>query len=201
MPTDPDPPLVVGLAASAGGVETLRTVIGALPADFPGALLVVLHIPPTGRSLLAPILDRAGALPVDVARAGARLERGTVYVAPADRHLLVRRRTIRLSDGPKENGARPAADPLFRSLAETWGTRAVAIVLSGALDDGSAGVIAVKRAGGTVIVQDPRDAVASGMPESALAATTPDHVVPAGEIAGLLVRLAQQPDALQATPG
>ncbi len=189
---DEQPRLMVGLAASAGGVEALQRVVETLPADFPGALCVVLHIPATGRSLLAPILDRAGPLRAVLAQDGAPLRRGTIYVAPADHHLLVESTRVRLSQGPRENGVRPSADPLFRSLAECWGERAVAVVLSGALQDGSSGVAAVKRAGGTVIVQDPADALVPGMPEHALAATSADHVVPGGAVAALLRRLAAE---------
>ena len=112
-------------------------------ADFAAAVCVVLHISATSRSLLAPILDRAGPLPAVVASDGAPLRRGLIYVAPADRHLLIHREAIELSRGPKENGVRPAADPMFRSLAAAWGDRAVAVVLSGALADGSAGAAAV----------------------------------------------------------
>ena len=119
------PARVIGLAASAGGVEALRCVVSDLPADLPAAICVVLHIPATGRSLLAPILDRNSALEAVVAQDGQRLRAGVIYVAPADRHLLVRRHTIELSHGPKENGVRPAADPMFRSLARAWGSGAI----------------------------------------------------------------------------
>jgi two-component system, chemotaxis family, protein-glutamate methylesterase/glutaminase len=187
------PGCVVGVAASAGGVELLRQLAAALPAGFPGAVCVTLHIPATSRSLLAPILDRESALAAVVAEDGMPLEAGVIYVAPADCHLLVGRDALQLSRGPKENGARPAADPMFRSLAVSWGPRAIAVVLSGALDDGSAGAVAVAGAGGTVVVQDPEDALVSGMPSSAIAAVSPRHVVPAAEIAGLLETLAGEP--------
>jgi two-component system, chemotaxis family, protein-glutamate methylesterase/glutaminase len=184
------PACVIGIAASAGGVEALRRVVADLPADLPAAICVVLHIPATGRSLLAPILDRDTALTAVVAEDGQRLHAGTIYVAPADHHLLVRRRTLELSRGPKENGVRPAADPMFRSLARAWGAGAIGVVLSGALDDGSAGAVWVKEAGGTVIVQDPRTAVVPGMPSAAIAADEPDYTVPLEEIPGVLTRLA-----------
>jgi two-component system chemotaxis response regulator CheB len=191
----PQPPLgtparVIGIAASAGGVEALRTLVTGLPPDLPAAICVVLHIPATGRSLLAPILDRDSALTAVVAESGQALQPGVIYVAPADHHLLVRRGTIELSRGPKENGVRPAADPMFRSLARSWGPRAIGVVLSGALDDGSAGAVWLADAGATMIVQDPDDAVVRGMPASAIAATMPDHIVPLAEIADLLERLA-----------
>jgi two-component system chemotaxis response regulator CheB len=189
------PTHVIALGASAGGVEALVRIAEALPAGFPAALCVVLHIPPTGRSMLAPILDRRSALRAELAVHGAPLRAGHIYVAPADRHLLVTGWHLGLSEGPKENGVRPAVDVLFRSLARTWRQGAVAVVLSGALDDGSSGAVTVADCGGTVVVQDPADAVVAGMPESAIAADHPHHVVPLAAIPELLVRLAHRPPA------
>jgi two-component system chemotaxis response regulator CheB len=186
---DPLPRRVIGVAASAGGVEPLLRLVADLPADLDASVCVVLHIPATGRSLLAPILDRQSALEAVLAEHGERLRPGVIYVAPADHHLLVREDVVELSRGPKENGVRPAADPLFRSLARAWGPYAVAVVLSGALDDGSSGVAVVAQAGGTVVVQDPDDALVPGMPTSAIAATTPDAVVPIADLAGVLRRV------------
>jgi len=165
-----EPSLVIGLGASAGGVEALRAVVARLPAELDAAVCVVLHLPATGKSLLAPILDRATPLATAVAEDGEPLLAGRIYVAPADSHLLVERGRIALSRGPKENGARPAVDPMLRSLAYGYGSRAVAVVLSGALGDGSAGAAAVAGAGGAVIVPDPPQAVVPSMPESALRA-------------------------------
>jgi two-component system, chemotaxis family, protein-glutamate methylesterase/glutaminase len=195
------PVRVIGIAASAGGVEALRCVVAALPAGLPAAICVVLHIPATGRSLLAPILTRDGAMPAVLAEHGQALRPGTIYVAPADRHLLVQGRQIELSRGPKENGVRPAADPLFRSLARSWGARAVAVVLSGALDDGSAGAASLADAGGTVVVQDPATAIVPGMPEAAIATTAASHVLPLDEIGGMLTRLVleAEPEEEEAT--
>ncbi|HET6551374.1 MAG TPA: chemotaxis protein CheB [Solirubrobacter sp.] len=187
------PRRVIGVAASAGGVEALRALVAGLPSDLDAALCVVLHIPPTGRSLLAPILDRDGPLRTILAEHGAPLRPRTIYVAPADHHLLVRADTIELSRGPKENGVRPAADPLFRSLARSWGDCAIAVVLSGALDDGAAGAVAVAEAGGEVVVQTPGDAVVPGMPSSTIAVTTPTAVVPVSEMGATLERLVAAP--------
>jgi two-component system chemotaxis response regulator CheB len=187
------PARVVGIAASAGGVEALRQVVAGLPSDFPAAVCVTLHIPATGRSLLAPILDRDSAMTAVAATDGLPLRAGVVYVAPADRHLLVGRDAVTLSRGPKENGTRPAADPMFRSLAQSWGPCAVAVVLSGALDDGSAGAVAVAGAGGVVVVQDPHDALVPSMPASAIAADSPERVVPAHAMAEVLQRLLAEP--------
>src|SRR3954469_8562990 len=183
------PHRVVGIAASAGGVEGLRHIVETLEADLPVALCVVLHIPAVGRSLLAPILDRSGPFTAVVAKTGIPLRAGTVYVAPADHHLLVRGDVLQITRGPKENCVRPSADPLFRSLAESWGPNAIAIVLSGALDDGAAGGGAIAQAGGTVIVQDPANALVPGIPSSAIAATVPDHIAPLSAIPAILDRV------------
>jgi two-component system, chemotaxis family, protein-glutamate methylesterase/glutaminase len=202
MHADYAPERVIGVAASAGGVEALRRVVTDLPGDLGAAICVVLHIPATGTSLLAPILDRETDLTAVVAEHGMRLERGTIYVAPADRHLLVRGDRIALSLGPKENGVRPAADPMFRSIARSWGPAAIGVVLSGALDDGAAGAAAIKEHGGAVLVQDPRDAIVPGMPYAALQATAPDHVAIVDEIGALLTGLvgAPQPLAVREDP-
>ena len=184
---------VIGIGASAGGVDALMRVLRDIEADLPAAILVVLHVPATGRSLLAPILDRRTDLDVVVAEDGAALEPGRVYVAPPDRHLMVSGGRVRLGRGPKENAVRPAVDPMLRSLAAAYGEAAVAVVLSGALGDGSGGAIAVKQAGGTVIVQDPDDATVPSMPESALRAVGDvDAVLAAAEIGPALVQLAEQ---------
>jgi two-component system chemotaxis response regulator CheB len=170
----------------------LRRCASTLPAGLDAAVCIVLHIPPTGRSLLAPILDRDSDLTVTVAEHDAPLRPGTVYVAPADHHLLVRSDRLELSRGPKKNGLRPAADPMLRSLARAWGARSVAVVLSGALDDGAAGAAAVAEAGGQVLVQDPADALVPGMPPAALAVTTPDAVVGMDALGQAIARLVQE---------
>jgi two-component system, chemotaxis family, protein-glutamate methylesterase/glutaminase len=190
---EPLPTRVIGIAASAGGLEPLRRLVADLPADLDAAVCVVLHIPATGRSLLAPILGRDSALTTVVAEHGARLRAGTIYVAPADQHLLVRGDAVELSRGPKENGVRPAADPMFRSLARAWGDCAVAIVLSGALDDGAVGAAAIAESGGKVVVQEPNDALVAGMPSSALAVTTPDAVVSIDRMGAVLRDLLSDP--------
>ncbi len=192
-----EPSLVVGIGASAGGVDALRAVIGALPADIDAAICVVLHLPATGKSLLAPILARRTQLGTAVAVDGEPLVAGRVYVAPADFHLIVEQGRIALSRGPKENGARPAVDAMLRGLARHYGPRAVAVILSGALGDGSAGSAAVAAAGGTVVVQDPADAVVASMPESALRAVGGEAMVlPVAEIGSAVATLAAERRAI-----
>jgi two-component system chemotaxis response regulator CheB len=183
---------VVGIGASAGGIDALIELVRSLPSDFGGAICVVLHVPASGRSLLAPILGRYTLLEVVLAQAEQPLEPGRIYVAPNDRHLIVVDGWLRLDRGPKENGVRPAVDVLLRTLAAAYGGRAIAVILSGALSDGSAGALAVRRAGGTVVIQDPADATVASMPESALRAVGgADAVLHAAAIGQALAALVE----------
>jgi two-component system chemotaxis response regulator CheB len=182
---------VIGVGASAGGVDALIRIVRTLPAELSAAICVVLHLPATGRSLLAPILDRQTELAASVPSDGEPLRAGRLYVAPPDRHLTVGAGRLALGRGPKENGVRPAVDPLLRSLASAYGEHSVAVILSGALGDGSLGALAVKRAGGKVLVQDPEDATVPSMPESALAVVGDvDEVLTSEQIGPALQRLA-----------
>ena len=177
-------PIVV-IGASAGGIKALLTLVAELPADFTGTVFVVVHIG-ASRSMLPVILGRSGPLPASHAVDGERFEPGHIYVAPPDYHLVVGQDTIELSHGPRENYSRPAIDPLFRSAARAHEDRVTAVILSGALSDGVAGLLAVKARGGTVIVQDPQEAIVESMPTSALRSVQADHVLPAQEIGRLL---------------
>jgi len=183
---------IIVIGASAGGVEALRQLVNDLPADMPASLFVVLHIPPQNPSVLPYILERAGKLTALHPQDGARIEHGRIYVAPPDRHLLVDRGLIRVTHGPKENRYRPAVDPLFRSAARAYGPRVVGVIMTGALDDGTAGLRDVKQRGGVAVVQDPLEALYSGMPKSALANVRVDYCLPLAEIAPTLVRLAHE---------
>jgi len=180
---------VVAIGGSAGGLEALRDLVGRLPADLPAAVLVALHVPAGPRSRLPEILSRSGPLPASPARDGEPVEPGRIYVAPPDRHLLVADSRIQLGSGPREHGFRPAVDPLFRSVARAYGTAAAGVVLSGILDDGTAGLAAIKRHGGVAVVQDPAEARYDGMPASAIDHVAVDHVGSVAEIAGLLAEL------------
>jgi two-component system, chemotaxis family, protein-glutamate methylesterase/glutaminase len=186
---------VIVIGASAGGVEALRALVAGLRPDLPAAVLVVVHLPATAESALPAILTRHGRLPAHRAADGDRYERGHIYVAPPDHHLLVRGDRLRLTRGPRVNGHRPAIDPLFRSAARQRGARAVGIVLSGTLDDGTAGMAAIDNAGGATIVQAPSDALYAAMPQSVLEHVDVDHAVPISEMAELLGRIAGQPVA------
>jgi two-component system chemotaxis response regulator CheB len=180
---------IVVVAASAGGLEPLRTLLAGMPPDLPASVLTVLHIPATGGRTLPRILDRAGPLRADTAVDGERLKPGRVYVAPPDRHMLTIDGTVRLSRGPRQNGLRPAADPLFRSAALYHGPRVIGVVLSGALDDAALGSATVERRGGRVLVQDPGEAAYDSMPRSALATTEYPLVQPVAKMPALITRL------------
>jgi two-component system, chemotaxis family, protein-glutamate methylesterase/glutaminase len=184
---------IVVIGASSGGVEALRKLVGDLPEYLPAALFVVTHFPEGVPSVLPQILTRAGPLRAMHAEDGDAVENGRIYVAPSDVHLLVENGLVRLRRGPRENHHRPAVDALFRTAALAYGPRVVGVVLSGARDDGTAGLLAIKRGGGVAVVQDPDDALFSGMPESALEHVDVDQCLPLDEIAPLLARLAREP--------
>ena len=169
---------IVVVGASAGGVEALQQLLGGLSPTLAAAIFVVVHMPPYQRSELAAILARATALPVVDASDGAPIVNGRVSVAVPDRHLLLDRNRVRVTRGPKENRIRPAIDVLFRSAAFNFGQRVIGVILTGTLDDGTAGLWAVKDRGGIAMVQSPSEAVFSSMPESALRHVAVDAVLP-----------------------
>jgi two-component system chemotaxis response regulator CheB len=178
---------MVVVGASAGGVEVLTKMVSALPVKLPVPVLVVLHV--SGDSMLPTILERAARVPVTHARAGERIVRGRVYVAPPDRHMTVREGRIELLRAARENGHRPAIDPLFRSAARAYRDRVIGVVLSGQLDDGSAGMLAIKMRGGFTIVQDPDDASFPSMPRNASRYVDVDCVLTADQLGPALVTL------------
>ncbi len=186
-------PRVVVIGASAGGVRPLEELVAGLAPGFPVPVLIVLHLSATHRSLLPQILLKAGPLHAVPAADGATLVPGRIYVAIADHHLLIHDGHVRVSKGPKENHFRPAVDVLFRSAAYHFGAGAIGVVMSGSLADGSSGLYAIKRLGGTAIIQDPEEAPYSSMPLSALRRVDVDHVLPATSIGLLLNDLACAP--------
>jgi two-component system chemotaxis response regulator CheB len=188
MPARPAPHAIV-IGASAGGVSALLELVSGLPADLDAVIGVVLHVG-AQHSILPELLVRRGPLPALHPQDGQPLVAGTIYVAPPDHHLLFTANTARLIRGPRENHARPALDPLFRSAALEWRERAIGVVLTGDLDDGTAGLAAIKACGGISIVQDPSTAFEPSMPASALANVQVDHCLALAEIAPALVRLA-----------
>jgi two-component system chemotaxis response regulator CheB len=187
---------IVVIGASAGGVEAVQRLARDLPADFPAAVFVVLHMPPYLKAVLPGILERSGALPANEVVDGEPIEEGRIYVARAGSHLLLDEGRVRVIPGPRENGFRPSIDVLFRSAARAYGPRTIAVTLSGLLDDGAAGAVAIRQRGGIVVVQSPDDATFPDMPKAtARAVGSPDYSVPLSEMAVLLGMLAQTPAA------
>ena len=183
---------IIVIGASAGGVEALKQLVKELPEDLPASLFIVLHVPANGTSVLPKILSKQTSLDTAHAQDREKIERGRIYIAPTDSHLLVKNGYIRITRGPKENGFRPAIDPMFRTAARYYGARAVGVILSGTLDDGTAGLVAIKKQGGIAIAQDPDEALYSGMPLSAIENTEVDYVATISEIASILTRLASE---------
>jgi len=184
---------IIVIGTSAGGVEALREVASGLPPDLAAAVFIVIHLPATSASALPEILSRNGPLPALHAIDGEDIRRGRIYIAPPDYHLMVERDRVRVLRCPKENRMRPAADPLFRSAARAFGPRVIGLVLTGTLDDGTAGLLAIKRRGGVTAAQDPEDALYPGMPRSALENVSVDYCLPLSEIPPLLARLTGTP--------
>lgn len=194
---------VVVIGASAGGVGSLQKLVARLPDDFAAAVAVTLHLPADVRSALPDILSRAGPVPARHAEHGEAIQPGRIYVAPPGFHLTLGRNHVRVIRGAREHGHRPAIDPLFRSAAVAFGARAIGVILSGLLDDGTVGLLELKRAGGVAIVQDPADTEWPSMPRSALAHVAVDYCVPADRIGDLLQELvgaAEVPGMPNGTP-
>ena len=184
---------LVVIGASAGGVEALSELVRGLPHDFPASVFVVLHVPRHGTSVLPAILSRRGNLPARVPVDGEKIQKSVIYVAPPDNHMVLENGHVRLTRGPTENGHRPAIDPLFRSAAKMARGRVIGVVLSGMLDDGTAGLLVIKREGGTAVIQEPSDALFSGMPSSAQMNVAIDYAVAIKEMGALLTRLVELP--------
>ena len=184
---------IVVIGASAGGIGALETLLPAFPADYPGTIFIVLHRGPGTAKLLAHFLSIGSVLPVQAATDGARFERGHVYVAGDDSHLVIERGTMRLEKSPREKFVRPCIDVLFRTAALAYGRRVVGVILSGTLDDGTAGLRQIKKHGGVAIVQDPEEAEQGGMIQSAINNVSIDYQLPLRAIAVKLMELAAGP--------
>jgi two-component system chemotaxis response regulator CheB len=190
---------IVVIGASAGGVEALTQLVRDLPPGLPASLFVACHFPSGHRSALPHILSRSGAVLATHAIDGELFHPGHIYVAPPDYHLLLAAdQRMHLTRGPRENHNRPAIDPLFRSAARNYGSRVIGVILTGFLDDGTAGLLAVRSGGGIAVVQDPADAAVASMPETAVRIAGADHCVTLDRLAPLLEELIRQPAA---TPG
>jgi two-component system chemotaxis response regulator CheB len=191
---------VIVIGGSSGATAPLKQLLSRLPPDLAAAVFIVLHIPARGIGILSTVAQAAGPLPVVQAEQDIPIEKGRVYLAAPDRHLMIAKDRIFLGRGPHENMVRPAIDPLFRSAALHYGPRVIGVVLSGLLSDGASGLNAIKRCGGTALVQDPADAIADEMPRRALEATEVDLCVPAARMGDVLSDLVRQPPPGVALP-
>jgi two-component system, chemotaxis family, protein-glutamate methylesterase/glutaminase len=184
---------IIVIGASTGGFEAIQSIVANLPPNLPASIFVVWHISPEVQGLLPNVLNKYETLPAINAFDGQLIEQGHIYVAPPDHHLMLEAGKIRVTRGPKENRFRPAVDPLFRSAAYEYGPQVIGIVLSGALDDGTAGLWMIKHFGGIAIVQNPADAVMPSMPENALREVKVDYSVAVSAMPALLERLCAAP--------
>lgn len=189
---------IIVIGASAGGVPALCAVASSLPSDLPASIFVVMHIPAWQDSALPAILSRCSVLPAVHPKSGDPIEPGRIYVAPPNRHLLIDSdNKIMLWHGPKENDSRPSINALFRSAAVAFGPRVTGVVLTGSLDDGTAGLWWIKRMGGVAVVQDPADAEFAQMPEAALSHVAADYILPIGQIGPVVSELARTANSLE----
>ncbi|MEZ5650885.1 MAG: chemotaxis protein CheB [Burkholderiaceae bacterium] len=195
-----DHPDIVVIGASAGGIATVGILLAQLPADLPAAVFIVQHISPSSTVGPAGIWSRQSLLPVRCAADGDEIRPGTVLVAPADRHLLLTADRVSVVMGPRENRVRPAIDALFRSAAVEHGARVISVVLTGLLDDGSAGLLAIRRCNGLTLVQDPADAFNPEMPEHALRTLKPDHVLPVRAMGAVIDQACRRPAPASVPP-
>lgn len=186
---------IIVIGTSAGGVGALRAILRSLPRDLPAAVFVVIHLAPHLPSQLAEVLKRYTRLAVHSVRGPTRFRKGTVYLAPPDHHLVLNRTRASLTRGPRENRHRPSVDVLFRTAAAHHGPRVIGVVLTGFLDDGTAGLVAIQAEGGLTLVQDPQDALFPDMPSNALQALRVDHCLPLNRIGPMLSSLAREPAA------
>lgn len=184
---------IIVIGGSSGATAPLKAILGALPGDLPAAVFVVVHIPARSLGLLATVTAAAAHMPVHAARDGMAIAPGNIYLGVPDHHLIVRDGQMRLGRGPRENMARPSIDPLFRSAAAAYGSRVIGVLLSGLLNDGAAGLEAIKRCGGIAIVQDPADAIADEMPLSGMAAASVDLALPSARLGDVLSELVREP--------
>jgi two-component system chemotaxis response regulator CheB len=184
---------ILAIGTSAGGVDALIFLAARLQRNLPASVLLTIHLPQHSRSSLDEVLTRAGPLPAVFAKDGDVLRKSHIYIAPPDRHLIVDGDRISLGEGPRENNARPAVDPMLRSAAVCCGSRTIGVVLTGSLGDGASGLWTIHQSGGITVVQDPKDAAFAEMPMTALNRAKPDHVVRLKDMPALLASLAQEP--------
>ncbi len=184
---------IIVIGASAGGIETITYLLHGIPRELPASIFVVVHLRAGTPNVLPLILGRATVLPTLAPRDGDLIEPGSVYVCVPNHHLTIERGHVRVSRGPKENNTRPAIDPLFRSAAYAYGPRVIGVVLSGTLDDGTAGLVEIKQRGGVSVVQDPDEALYGDMPRNAIEHAPVDYVVRLSDMTSLLPQLVNSP--------
>lgn len=184
---------IVVIGTSAGGVEALQQIFKRIPPDTPASFFVVMHVPPHVPSFLSEVLFRSGRLPAIAVHGPMTFKHGRIYVAPADHHLILDKTRVSVNKGPRENWSRPSIDVLFRSAARSHGPRVIGVVLTGFLDDGSAGLAAIKQEGGITMVQDPEDAVHSDMPRNAMETVDVDHCLPLSRIPDAILDVVAAP--------
>ena len=187
---------VIAIGTSAGGIQALKAVVQKLPQDFPASIHIVQHLSNEFSSNLTSVLAKVSKLPIAFAKDGELIESGRIYLAPPDFHLMLELGRIRVTRGPRENRMRPAIDPLFRTAGVAYRSYATGVILTGMLDDGTAGLQTIKACGGMAIVQDPDDAAYSSMPKSAISNVKVDRVVPVDDIAGVLLERVHQTPAI-----
>ena len=184
---------IIVVGASAGGVTALKDFVKNLPKDFKGSVFVVLHIPAYSESELPAILSYTGPLEAKHPKDGEKIEKGKIYVAPNDHHMILEKNRVMIKKGPKENRFRPAIDALFRSAAYVYGARVIGIILSGVLNDGVSGIWTIKRLGGIAIIQEPADAEQPQMPLNVMEYVQPDYIVAASDMAPIVCGLVKEP--------
>lgn len=193
---------IVVVGASAGGLDALGRLVAQLPTTFPAPILIVQHMAADATGLmLVKVLTAKGRMPCKLAEDGDELDAGCIYIAPSDHHLFVEKGAILVTKGARENRSRPAIDPLFRSAAVAYDAGVIGVLLTGYLDDGTAGMMAIKRCGGLCIVQDPKDAAYPDMPRNALNNVNVDHIVQLDAMGALLVSLVKKPVQITRLPG
>jgi two-component system chemotaxis response regulator CheB len=183
---------IIVIGGSAGGLEILTRIVATLPPDLEAAVFAVIHTGARTPAVLQAILSRSGKIAVKQAEDEELIRSGRVYVPQPDHHLLLHPDHVRVARGPKENGFRPAVDPLFRTAARAFGARVIGVVLSGALDDGTHGLSLIKQNGGIAVVQDPQEALVGSMPLSACQNVAVDHIVPSADLGRVLVQIVQE---------
>jgi two-component system, chemotaxis family, protein-glutamate methylesterase/glutaminase len=194
-------PDIIAIGASAGGVEAVIKIVTSLSPNLPAAILVVIHVAPDSTGLMPNILNRSSMWNAMQPEDGTLIEHGCIYIAPPDNHMVVDPgERIRIVRGPKHNRHRPAIDPLFRTVASVYDSRAIGVILTGFLADGSSGLAMIKNAGGIVIVQDPNDALVPSMPRRALEQVDPDYCLPLSEIPAILANIVKGDEAAKKIP-